>query len=232
VRAALESLGGAVHDTPTFDPTISTRTFSLSTTDEISATFLPALARRMGETAPGIQLDIRSPLRGDEVGPLFRNELDVLFRPKPETTAGLAMAPLYTDGFSCLVRRDHPGVNKRLTLKRFIALPHVLVAPRDTGPGPGVVDAALARLGLQRHVQVYTRYFVSAPEIVAQTDCVLTLPTRLARIAASRLPVRLLAPPVALEPFTVYRIWSATRTDDPALAWFNATLAETAGELE
>lgn len=226
VRAALESLGSAVHDTPTFDPAVSTRTFSLSTTDEISATLLPALVGRLGAVAPRVQLDIRSPLRGDETGPLFRDELDVLFRPKPETTAGLAMEPLYTDDFACLVRRDHPIVKSRLTLERYLALPHVLVAPRDTGPGPGVVDDALARKGLRRHIRVYTRYFVSAPEIVAQTDCVLTLPTRLARVAADRLPVRILAPPIGLEPFTVYRIWNATRSDEPALAWFNDVLAD------
>lgn len=227
VRAALETLSNALEAGPQFEPTTSTRHFRLGTADEISVTLLPRLVAAVERGAPGVVVDIR-PRSGDELSAVERGELDVVLGLHSGSGA-FETAPVYTDTFSCLVRRDHPHVGARLTLKRYTTLGHVLVGP--VNQRGGAVDVALAARGLERHVAVHTAFFLSAPEIVACTDYVLTMPTGLAHIMATRLPVRVLRPPIALDPFTVNRVWSKRRRAEPGLRWFNQQLDDAAATL-
>ncbi len=227
VRAALEALESSLTEAPGFDPAASARTFRLATADDIGSTILPVFARELVTAAPSISLDIRA-RTADATTMLERNESDLVFALETALGAGIASAPLYTDDFSCVVRRDHPDVGARLSLARFAALPHILVSPDGYGRSP--VDDALAALGRARRIQLYTRYFMTAPELAAATDCVLTMPTGLAHAAARHLPIRVLRPPIELAPFTVVCVWSQAR-EDAGLRWFRDTLHRAAQGL-
>src|SRR5690606_19516862 len=81
---------------------------------------------------------------------------------------------LFDEDFACIVRKGHPQVSRRLTLKRYCSLAHLLIAPRGR-PG-GIVDAELGKLGRSRHVALLVPSFLSAPQIIASTDLIATLP--------------------------------------------------------
>lgn len=121
---------------------------------------------------------------------------------------------LLTDRFVCVVRRGHPGVAKRFTLEQFVRLAHVQVAPRGK-PG-GYVDDVLRERGLTRRVARGVPYFVTALQLVAETDYVLTISERIAKRFASSLSLELLEVPVKLRPYALSLVWHPRVDGDAA----------------
>src|SRR4029077_20690955 len=104
---------------------------------------------------------------------LAQGELDLLIG--PSTVPGddaLHRRELWGDEFVVVMRRGHPLTRGPLTLERFVAAQHALIAPGGR-PG-GVVDDALEKLGLRRRVAFATANFLVMPQLVAKTDLVLT----------------------------------------------------------
>ncbi|MEM6931192.1 MAG: LysR substrate-binding domain-containing protein, partial [Myxococcota bacterium] len=115
-----------------------------------------------------------------------------------------------------------------LTLEQFQTLAHVRISPQ--GFGSSATDRRLQELGIERSILVYTFSFATAPELVARTDAVLTLPEWVARIVAPRLGLRILPPPFDIPGFQLDMLWHQGR-DDAALAWFRDAFAEVAAEV-
>lgn len=109
------------------------------------------------------------------------------------------------DRLVCVLRREHPAVNKRLTLRQYLAAEHLQVAPRGR-PG-GIVDATLAARGEQRRVARAVPFFRFALELVAETDYLLTVPERLAHRFADRFDLRVLELPFEMKPYALSLVW-------------------------
>jgi DNA-binding transcriptional LysR family regulator len=112
---------------------------------------------------------------------------------------------LLTDRFVCVVRRGHPLAKPRFTLEQFVGIPHIQVAPRGK-PG-GYIDDVLKERGLTRTVARAVPYFVTALQLAASTDYVLTISERLARRFAEPLSLTLLEVPVKLQPYALSLVW-------------------------
>jgi len=217
---ALGGLGRVVQREHTFDPAESTRHITIATADDAGMTALPAMVSRVSKAAPGMTLDIRH-RSGRGLAPLEAHRVDLLIQLADSAPGWAAQAPLYSDTMACLVRADHPQVGDVLTLDQFRRLSHIRISPE--GYGPSHVDDMLTRAGVERHVSVYTWSFLMAPELVAGTDAILTMPSRMARIAASRLGLKVFEPPLPLPGFTIAMYWHRGR-DDHALKWLRGQL--------
>ncbi|HVE85158.1 MAG TPA: LysR substrate-binding domain-containing protein, partial [Myxococcales bacterium] len=112
---------------------------------------------------------------------------------------------LLTDRFVCVVREGHPEVGRRLSLEQFVRLPHIQVAPRGK-PG-GYLDDVLRARGYARRVARAVPYFLTALQLAAQTDYVLTVSERVAARMAPSLGLRVLEPPVELRPYALSLVW-------------------------
>lgn len=112
---------------------------------------------------------------------------------------------LLTDRFVCVVRKGHPAVAKRFTLEQFVSLPHLQVAPR--GKAGGYLDDVLRERGLTRRVARAVPYFVTALQLVTDTDYVLTISERIAKRFASTFSLELLEVPVKLRPYALSLVW-------------------------
>lgn len=107
-------------------------------------------------------------------------------------------------------------------------LPHVLTSLR---PGErGVVDDALAKLGLRRRVVLTTPRFLAVPFLVAGAPVVVTMHARLARLFAAELGLSLSPPPVELQEIAVSLLWHASYDHDPAHAWLRQEVVRLAQE--
>jgi len=94
---------------------------------------------------------------------------------------------------------------------------HVLVAV--PGEGPGLVDEALARRGLERRVVARVPHFLAVLPVVAASDLVCTLATRVADGLGRGLGLAAVAPPLELPAFDVVMYWHPRRDPDPVHAW-------------
>ncbi|WP_437738166.1 LysR family transcriptional regulator [Sorangium sp. So ce1335] len=229
LRAALRGLASAVRGEPRFEPATARRTFRLAAGDYAELVLLPPLLSLLAGEAPGVHVWMM-PLaltREEVVAQLASGAVDVVIGPPrrgwPE---GLYVRPLFEERFRCVVRRDHPAARRRLTLDRYCALSHLLVAPRGT-PG-SLVDDALTALGRSRRIAAAVPHFLVAPHVVAATDLMATLGARLVDATAAPLGLTVLPPPLELAGFSLAMIWHERTHHDPAHRWLRDQVASTA----
>lgn len=136
---------------------------------------------------------------------------------------------LLTDRFVCVVREGHPGIGKRFTLRSFVELLHLQVAPRGK-PG-GYVDDVLRERGLERTVARAVPYFVTALQLVAETDYVLTVSERIARRYESALGLRILKVPLELRPYALSLVWHPRVDGEDSHRFVRDVFVRAAGEV-
>ncbi len=228
LREALAAMQRAVAGPARFDPATAQRRFVLSLADYVGLVMLPGLLQRVAAEAPGVDLQVRNhDGHGGEL--LARGEFDLMVVPdsRPVEGSGIRARKLFHERFVCLVHRDHPALARRWTLESFVRLRHAVIAP--TGRPGGVVDDALAELGLTRRVVLSLPQFLLAPFVVAGSDLVLTLPERVARVFVEQLPLLLVEPPLRLRGFTMQLLWHERSHDDPAHRWLRELCTEVMG---
>jgi DNA-binding transcriptional LysR family regulator len=87
-----------------------------------------------------------------------------------------------------------------------------------------LVDRPLAQLGAKRRVVLSLPFFVPAIYAIAQTDLVLTVPRRLAKITAEIAGVRVVEPPREIKAFPYFMAWHPRLSTEPAHIWFREQL--------
>src|SRR5262249_54000738 len=142
-----------------FDPRTAEARVRIGTIDYAELVLLPKLFGRLADEAPGIELRVLE-VDTDLDSLLSSGALDLVIAPsqKAEARPGILARRLFDDRFVCVVRLGHPLEHQRLTVARFAAASHALIAPR--GKEGGLVDDALAKLGHERKVAVAVPHFL------------------------------------------------------------------------
>lgn len=220
VRAALDAAEVVLRSKPAFDPATAERTFTISMADQGSFLLLPPLVQRLAREAPGIRVEVRpaSHQLPDDC------ELAIgVFEPPP---SGVEDEKLWHEDFVCLLRKGSPGARGPFDRKRYVALAHLVVAPRGA-PG-SFVDDLLARTNERRTVAIRVPHFLVAPHVIAATDLCWTAPESIARVFVEQLPLVTRDVPVRLDGFTITMRWHARMAHDPGLAWLRGVMHELA----
>lgn len=226
VRAALTEARSVLSADRAFDPRELRREFRIHAADQMLSLLGLALGHAVTMAAPNVGLRFL-PLEADEAHAL-RTDVDLALGVFHDLPPELRVQKLFDDAFACAVRVGHPKVKSKLTLETYLALRHVVIAPRGR-PG-SVVDDALAERGYARRAVRWVPYSASALEFVAESDCVVTLSERLARRLATRYQVQVLPPPLPLPPCAGAQVWHSRLDADPAHGWMRRLVAKVALE--
>ncbi|RSZ30807.1 LysR family transcriptional regulator [Variovorax beijingensis] len=223
LRQALELLRVATRQQVVFDAGSSSRHFKICMTDVSHLEFLPRLIHRAAQVAPSIHIEV---LRiGPDTRRLLENgEADLAVGYMPELEAGFYQQQLFEQGFSCVVRKDHPRVAKRMTLTLFKREKHVAI----TAPGTGhdLLQQQLKRLGVERRLALSLPTLPGLGNLLAQSDLIATVPERVAQMLVSIAAVKLLVPPFELPAFAIKQHWHERFHLDPANRWLRSMIAE------
>lgn len=220
LAASLGDLARTLAAPVAWTPSTARRRFTIETGDYSALLVLPPLLEQLGREAPGIAIDAVPSDGHTSLESLEARRIDLsIARIDPRGTT-LPAQRLLTDSFACLVRRGHPRVGKKLTLSRFLALPHLLISPQ--GAGPGVVDTALAERGLSRTIALRVQSFVLAPLVVERSDLVVTAPRRIAELFADTHALDLHPTPLPISSFELHLVWHPRLQSDPAHTWLRA----------
>jgi DNA-binding transcriptional LysR family regulator len=216
---ALDALGLAIAPPEAFDPRTSTRAFRIATLDYFELTALPALLQRLRQQAPGIGLEIERFSPG-HLGALAAGELDLALvgEAMKLESGGVKRRVLFEEPFRVIARPDHPEIGRRLDLATYTRLGHVLVSVE--GRREGVVDRALAPLGLSRRVALRVPHFTTAPLAVLSSDWICTVAKTVAERATAVFGVRNMAPPLVLPTPSLIALWPRRLDTDTGSLWF------------
>ena len=222
VRLALRGLDLTLNGIARFDPATSKRQFSLSLRDVLEATVLAPLIAGIADAAPLVDLAALRVERRELEAELAAGTLDCAIDVLLPLSADLLHTRLATDQSVVLARRDHPRIAGALDLDAYLAQEHVLASSRRSGPG--LEDFELSRLGLQRRVRLRCQNDYAACRVVGQTDLVLTMPERFARIANEQFGHQILPFPLPMPGIDMYLYWHANVERDPANRWLRAQI--------
>jgi DNA-binding transcriptional LysR family regulator len=228
VCAALERLFGTGQS---FDPGASHRSFTLLLADYSAGVVGPALSAALTEQAPGAELRFRLVRESfsTAIGETIRliDGMIAPYTPRFDIPE-LHSVPLFEDRWVCLVDRHHPLAGEpEPTAGQLATFPWVVPFVSDPGPSPAApISRELLRLGIRPTVQVRLESYLLVPSMVAGTDRVALLQERLARDAADRLGLVVLACPGDPEPIHERLWWHADFDDDPAHRWLRTLVVE------
>lgn len=218
LRRMLLDLQKLVDQRGKLDPRTIERTFAVACPDFLSVVVLPRVLEAIARQAPGVCLDIVPADRRRYSEMLVSGQLDFALGGVLFPGEGIGRAELYRESFVGLARKGHPLLKRRVTLQRYAAAAHALIAIGESS-GPTWVDDQLRLHGLSRRVAVRTRSFLAAPMIVADSDLVLTGPRRLCEHMARRFPLTLFELPIELPAYSEELLWPERFDDDPAHRW-------------
>jgi DNA-binding transcriptional LysR family regulator len=203
-------------------PSTLVRNFTLNLADHTELAVLPRLTERLTVEAPGVSVTCRSHLWNPMEA--LTSGAELWFGVNAPEQPGLFVQKLFSDSYLCVVRKEHPLARRKVTLRQFLEMRHVQIAPGSTPGGP--LDDVLAARGLSRTVSVRVPHFLVGPLLVARTDLVLTAPRRLVESFAALVGLHVFEPPVRIPSFTIQQAWLAKHHADPAHRWFRALVKD------
>lgn len=226
VRHALRTLDVALTQVGQFDPGRAERRFVIGTRDVLESTVLPALMQRICAVAPMVEVaSVRADRKSLESG-LAAGQIDVAMDMLLPLSDDIHRRRVEMDRLVVVARRGHNAFAESLDLATYLRLDHILVSSRRQGGG--LEDLELARLGLQRRVRLRCQHYFAACRVAAQTDMIVTMPERYARIInQDAFGNQILPMPIEARTMELYLYWHASADDDPANRWLRSQLLET-----
>jgi len=197
---------------------------SIAATDLFEYMFLPKLASIIQAEAPGINLRCQNAQSELPKERMESGEYDVAIAAFPtQPPDGYFQQKLYDEHYVGVARKGHPHL-KRVTLKKFIKTPHIMLAPN--GVPYNEVDITLAEKQLHRRIAITVSNLLTPGRIVSETDYLLVAPARLARIYVESHPLEVFKLPFDQPSFTIKQIWHRRVHLDPVNQWFRAQMYE------
>jgi len=228
VRDALRLLERALNPA-VFDPAASTRTFVLSTSDYVEFVLLPQLLSHITKRAPGVRIQTLPWGMHQVPEEVARGQADLMIGFYDKVPAYHREALLFEERYACIVRKGHPLVRDKLTLRTYTSLKHIMVS-QSAGATSGI-DRALAEIGRSREIGLRVSHFLNVPTLVSSTDMIAALSRRVAEPFAKMLPLRIFEPPLRLRTSRIGMVWHESLEDDPAHRWLRGMIAEVSARL-
>ncbi|WP_394837944.1 LysR family transcriptional regulator [Pendulispora rubella] len=220
VRQALELVHGAVFEASEFDPKTASRTVRLALADDLDVWLLPRLLDDVRRNAPGIVVVVQASNWYTGTSMVERGEANIAIGVLPKPAHALVAEELYAQRFVSIFDPRH--VERPLTMKRFLEVPHVMAS--ITGDLVGLVDEALRTQGKQRRVVATVSGFASMAALVKGRPLIATVPHVAAAILARTYGLATAAPPVAMATYPVTMVWHGKDDREPALRWMRDRL--------
>lgn len=226
VRSALRGLEVTLADAGKFDPNFASKQFNLALRDVLESSLLPPLMKSISEQAPQITLAAIQVERRELVSELAAGTIDLaidMLLPLPNE---IQRQKIVQDTTVVIARKGHPVIKNKakLDLDSYLKAEHVLASSRRKGMG--LEDFELSRLGLQRRIRLRCQHYFAACRVVSQTDLLLTMPERFARIANEHFDNQILTLPLPMPSWDVYLYWHQNVENDPANRWLREQVTQ------
>ncbi|MDF0729506.1 LysR family transcriptional regulator [Pseudomonas entomophila] len=226
VRLVLLDIQSKIVNRPAFEPATCTRHFKVIASDFVTTTLLAPLTQYLQQHAPHISLDIL-PIGNQYNELLSQGDVDFVIMPGHYLSADHPKALLFEDQYNCVLWRDNPLVGDSLSLEQYLQLGHVAVS-FGNARAPSFEEEFARRFGKARRVEVTTSNFNTLPHLLIGTHRVAIMQSRLSKLYAGFLPLKVLDTPISVPPLMEYMQWNDVLDNDPAHRWMREVFKEIA----
>lgn len=222
VRDALARIEAIMAPPPAFDPATADRLFTLGVPDSTEVMMMPALVAYLQQTAPGVRLLLRTVDRLRILQDLDAGRVDIGIGVFEEGETHHKRRKLNPENYLCIYNRALIDIEPPISLEDYVRIPHVLTSLVESAHG--VVDVALAELGLKRVIALTSPRFTVMPFVVREAPVIATMHSRLALFFADSMGLAVSPPPIKLPDVAISMIWHASNDADPGLKWLRETI--------
>ncbi len=219
---ALNRLAEGLVSNHAFEPGTSTRRFTFYMSDVGQMVLLPGLLDLVQKEAPGVVLRAAPIPLDNPAAPLSAGEVDLAVGFFTNLTTGFHQTRLFRERYVCVVRADHPDFRDGMTLDAFRRVRHAIAD--STGMAHALVDDILAKHHLSRRDGLRVPGFHVLPMIIANSDLMAFIPSRLAAAVAAHVPIEVFDPPVPIPAYDIRMFWHERYHHDPASRWMRRNL--------
>jgi DNA-binding transcriptional LysR family regulator len=224
VRLSLRGFEVTLNKLDRFDPAASRKQFNLALRDVLESSVLPPLMKRVTEMAPHVDIAAIQADRRELESELAAGTLDVAIDALLPLSSDILHTRIETDTTVVVAHKDHPVVRGSIDLETYLQQDHILATSRRKGPG--LEDFELSRLGLQRRVRLRCQHYFAACRVVSQTNLLLTMRERYARVANEQFGNQIMPFPLDLPSFDAHLYWHANVDGDPANLWLREQIIQ------
>lgn len=239
IRDVLAGVERAIQPTSDFDPGTANHVIRVMASDYAESTLFPRVLQTLREQAPGLTLDVMTPSDVSFLD-VERGKIDLVINRFDQMPQSFHQVTLWTDPFICLMSKDNP-ILEHFDLPAYLAADHIWVSKTGMGVGVGVnpddvqrlgwVDSALAQLGEQRRIRVFTRHYQAAMTLAEENDLIVTLPSRATRLQRDNPRVVVREVPFKVPALELKMAWSPLLQHNPAHRWARQMITGVAREL-
>jgi DNA-binding transcriptional LysR family regulator len=229
VREVLLQIENTIATAPGFEPRESQRQFSLLVSDFTATVLVAPLIQKIYRSAPGVGFRLLTQEGPSPADMLERGEADLLIVPEQYLAKDHPSVHLFDERYLCVTWLGS-RIRRKLSLAEYVAAGHV-VTQFSNSRYPALDSSLMATQGITRRAEVIAHNLTAPAELVVGTDRVATMHARLAKLAASHLPLRLWQPPLQLPKLIECAQWNRARAEDPGLKWLIQMCREVAAEI-
>jgi LysR family transcriptional regulator, nod-box dependent transcriptional activator len=228
VRNCLIQIQHTVLSQTEFDPAASDRKFCLAASDYVTSVLMPQVMQQVARQAPGIKFEL---VRLDESmdQKLENGDIDFLIRPSVYAIAAHPSESLFEDTHTCVVWSKNSLIGNKVSRNQFLKAGHIEV---HFGHAPAIFEGWFAaHYGKSRNIEVVAQDFEVACRLVAGTNRIATVMSRMALLCADYMPIRLIRPPFAIPKVIHCLQWHRYQDQDPGHLWIRAIFKNAARDL-
>ncbi|HWE53035.1 MAG TPA: LysR family transcriptional regulator [Bryobacteraceae bacterium] len=223
VRSALQLLELGLQESG-FDPARSQRVFQIGMRNIVEPAILPPLMRKLETIAPEIAVHFLRMDRRDTETELTSGAVDMVVDVPMPVSHAVHQRELSSEDFIVVARADHKAIRGRLNLKAYLSQSHILVSSRRMGPA--LIDVELKSRGQRRAVLLRCQDYFTACRVVSETNLLLTMPERYARLSNAGLDNRIYPFPMKIARFSLNLYWHESADADRENCWLRDQLCD------
>jgi len=215
VRTALAEVTRIFGRAQQFDPSCAQMTWQIAAADYAEYALVLPLLATLRRTAPAVRVCVRHASHSKMFRQLENGTIDLALLAMDSVPEHFHRQVLYREDYVLIARKKHPSLKRKLSVDAFCQLEFVLVSP-EGGGFAGVTDTMLESRKRKRRVMLSTQHFLFVPEVVASTNLVAIVPSRLVK---HRDDLQILPPPLPLPGYEMGMVWHERSHSHAAHVW-------------
>lgn len=229
-QPALAMIQAGCVDIP-FQPSESHQCLKMTMNAATEYLLMPMLAPWLSLQAPHMQLKIFPDYLDDIPRLLKEGGLDFavdFIEHDPDQFHHIVLAE---EALTVICAKQHHVIDGAISLEEFETLPQVTVTPRSNLPQgqdkrKGTpIEQLMGRDVPQRFLSMYVSSFVAIPDIVAQSQLIAVVPSRLVRESYLHDRLQCLPLPFDYPAAKIRLFWHKSRQTDPGHRWFRESVS-------
>ena len=227
VANILEQVRDKVLSSNGFDPSSSSRVFTVCHSDVGSYVLWPRIVPAVARLAPNVRLQLKVMAQQQIPAALESAVIDLAIGAYPELPDSLFQRRLFERKYVGIVRFGHPVAKRRLTPALFAKTPQLVV--RLASGVQELVDKALNDLKLERTATIEMPSYLMLPPLLEADDYLAVIPGQLSDAFARHGHFKSLKLPFDLPASTIKLHWHRRFHEDPGNVWLRGVICDLFG---